>query len=435
MSARPSRPVRVALILAVLVAGLLPPAVDAATVTVHLGSSLNPKALTIAPGTTVRWVNESDNRYRMRSRNGPEEFDSGNIEPGESFSFTFRLAGTYPYLDDRDRDDPDFHGTITVSAAPPATAPTPAPNGTAPAGGGGGSAPTAPASATVHMAGRAFSPGAVTIAAGGSVTFVNDDDREHTATGDAFDTGVLNPGASSTERFPSAGTFSFLCQIHPDMRGTVTVRGGSGAAAPPAATPRPTPVPTPTPTPTQAPSGAPGATAASASIFDFDFDPAELQVAAGTTLTWTNRGAAPHTVTAGDGSFDSGLVAAGGTFSQRFDTPGRFAYACAFHPEMTGAVVVTASGSAGSVAPSAGASEEPSASASPSPSTSPGSGGGDVAGAAPGGQAQDSGVAPVAAQIADGFLRLFLVAIIVAGAVVAFGMLVMTSARPGRPHR
>lgn len=431
MSVRPARrALRPALLLAALLVGLLPAGVDAATVTVHIGSSLNPKTLTIAPGTTVRWVNESDTRYRMRSRNGPEEFDSGNLEPGESFSFTFRFAGTYPYLDDRDRDDPDFHGTIAVAAAAPAETANPAPDGNSPAGGGGGSVP---ASGTIHMAGRTFSPGAVTIAAGGSVTFVNDDDREHTATGDTFDTGILNAGARSTELFASAGTFTFLCLIHPDMRGTVTVRGASGAApAPPAATPRPTPTPTQAPTAT----AAPGSTDASVTIFDFDFEPAELQVGAGTTLTWTNRGAAPHTVSAGDRSFESGLVASGGTFSWRFDTPGRFAYACQLHPEMVGAVVVSASNAPAAPSGSAQPEASPSASASTSAPASPsGGGGGAVAGGPPANAAPEQAAATVTAQVADGFLRLLLVAIIVAGAVVAFGMLVVTSARPRHLRR
>jgi plastocyanin len=417
MSARPARrALRPALVLAALLIGLVPAHADAATVTVSIDEGLSPRTITIAPGTTVRWANESDNRYRMRSRNGPEEFDSGNIEPGESFSFTFTKVGTYPYLDDRDRGDADFHGTVTVAAAaPPAT--TPPDGGTAPP------APGAPAAATVGMAGRTFSPGAVTIAAGGSVTFVNDDDREHTATGSAFDTGILDPGARSTERFPSAGTFTFLCQIHPDMRGTVTVRGASGTAPPPpAATPRPTPTPTPTPAPT----GAAGSTDSSVAIVDFSFEAAELEVPASTTVTWTNQGVAPHTVTAGDGSFESGRLAPGGAFSRRFDAPGRFAYACAFHPGMVGSVVVTAP--TGSAPPSAAASPETSASPS-------GGGGAGVAGGPPADVAAVPATRPVTAQLADGFLRLLLVAVIVAGAVVAFGVLVVSSARPGGARR
>ena len=267
MSVRPARPLRVALVLAVLIGGLLPAAAQAATVTVHLTDGLSPRSITVAPGTTVRWTNDSDDRHRMRSRNGPVEFDSGNIEPGESFAFTFGVVGTYPYLDDRERDDADFHGTVIVAEAS-----TGGGSGSGSGSGGGGSgggapapAENAPASATVRMAGRTFSPGTVTIAAGGNVTFVNDDDREHTATGDAFDTGVLASGSRSTKQFPSPGTFSFLCRIHPDMRGTVSVPGAAGAAPPPAPG---TPVPA-TPAPTAPP---PAGTDGAVAIVDFEFD-------------------------------------------------------------------------------------------------------------------------------------------------------------------
>jgi plastocyanin len=45
---------------------------------------------------------------------------------------------------------------------------------------------------------------------------------------------------------------------------------------------------------------------ASVSVVDFAFEPATLEVPVGTTVTWTNNGSRPHTVTADDGSFDSG---------------------------------------------------------------------------------------------------------------------------------
>ena len=433
MSVRSRRAVwRPALVLAAVVAAALPPSVDASTVTVHLGDSLTPRTLTVAPGTTVRWSNESGNRYRMRSRTGPVEFDSGNIEPGESYSFTFTVPGTYPYLDDRDRDDPDFHGTIVVSSSSGGSSGGGGSAGGAgggsaanpPAGGGGGGA--APPSATIHMANRAFGPSSVTIAAGGSVTFVNDDDREHTATGDAFDTGVLNSGARSRESFPSAGTFSFLCQIHPDMRGTVNVRGASGAAPAPAASPTPTPRPTPVP-PIVSESGT-----KAASIVDFAFDPDSLPVATGTTVTWQNRGTAPHTVTAADGSFDSGMIAAGGTYARTFDAPGTFAFACSFHPDMTGTVVVSAAagGPPGSTASSAAPSVSNGA---PASSETTDAAPLDVAvdGAAPPAAPGPDDGSPASA-IRDGALRLLVVALLTAGAVVGFGLLVGGTARNGR---
>src|SRR5215217_3958974 len=77
------------------------------------------------------------------------------------------------------------------------------------------------------------------------------------------------------------------------------------------------------------------------SIVDFAFQPASIEVAAGSTVTWTNTGAATHTVTADNGAFDSGQLGPGATFSQTFTTPGTYTYHCEIHPRMTGTVVVT----------------------------------------------------------------------------------------------
>ena len=88
-------------------------------------------------------------------------------------------------------------------------------------------------------------------------------------------------------------------------------------------------------------SGAAAQDGAAVTIVDFAFQPASLEVPAGTTVTWTNSGAATHTVTADNGAFDSGRLASGATFSQTFDTAGTFTYHCEIHPQMTGTIVVT----------------------------------------------------------------------------------------------
>ena len=79
---------------------------------------------------------------------------------------------------------------------------------------------------------------------------------------------------------------------------------------------------------------------AAVSIVDFAFQPASVELATGGTVTWTNTGQAPHTVTADDGSFDSGTLSPGATFSQTFGTAGTFTYACAFHPSMMATITV-----------------------------------------------------------------------------------------------
>jgi plastocyanin len=79
---------------------------------------------------------------------------------------------------------------------------------------------------------------------------------------------------------------------------------------------------------------------AAVSIVDFAFDPAAVEIPVGATVTWTNTGAAPHTATASDGTFDSGQLAPGATFSHTFNAAGTFPYICQIHPQMTGTVTV-----------------------------------------------------------------------------------------------
>ncbi|MDQ3654712.1 MAG: ScyD/ScyE family protein [Chloroflexota bacterium] len=86
---------------------------------------------------------------------------------------------------------------------------------------------------------------------------------------------------------------------------------------------------------------APVASEEAVTIQDFAFVEGTLEIAAGTTVTWTNNDSAPHTATADDGSFDTGTIESGGSTSATFDTPGTYTYACAFHPNMTGTIVVT----------------------------------------------------------------------------------------------
>jgi plastocyanin len=80
------------------------------------------------------------------------------------------------------------------------------------------------------------------------------------------------------------------------------------------------------------------------SIQDFNFSPAQLTVQPGTTVTWVNQGNAPHTVTWDDGSFDSGRLQPGESFSHTFESPGTVAYHCEIHREMTASVTVRGGG-------------------------------------------------------------------------------------------
>jgi plastocyanin len=75
-------------------------------------------------------------------------------------------------------------------------------------------------------------------------------------------------------------------------------------------------------------------------IRDFTFAPADLDVAAGTEVTWTNDDPAPHTVTADYGSFDSGTLEPGQTFSVSVQGNGPVTYRCEIHPDMVGTITV-----------------------------------------------------------------------------------------------
>ncbi|HMH33940.1 MAG TPA: cupredoxin domain-containing protein [Puia sp.] len=67
-----------------------------------------------------------------------------------------------------------------------------------------------------------------------------------------------------------------------------------------------------------------------------------LQVATGTKVQWSNDDTTVHTVTADNGSFESGDIQPGGTFSQTFNTAGTFAYHDKHHASMTGVIVAVA---------------------------------------------------------------------------------------------
>jgi len=77
-------------------------------------------------------------------------------------------------------------------------------------------------------------------------------------------------------------------------------------------------------------------------IEDFDFKPGVFGVAVppGTTITWTNNGPTAHSTTADNGTWDSGLLNAGDSYSFTFDTPGVYWYFCRPHPFMRGTITI-----------------------------------------------------------------------------------------------
>jgi plastocyanin len=84
----------------------------------------------------------------------------------------------------------------------------------------------------------------------------------------------------------------------------------------------------------------------SSTLTDTAYQPNPVQVSVGSTVTWTNDDAQPHTVSSGqnatpDGTFDSGIMAPQGTFEHTFTEAGEFPYFCLLHPNMVGTVSVS----------------------------------------------------------------------------------------------
>ena len=70
------------------------------------------------------------------------------------------------------------------------------------------------------------------------------------------------------------------------------------------------------------------------------FDPADLSVAAGDSVTFTNLDDAPHTATADGGSFDTGKLKKGESGTITFAAAGEFPYHCNIHRSMKAVIRV-----------------------------------------------------------------------------------------------
>ncbi len=100
------------------------------------------------------------------------------------------------------------------------TAPNPTPSATP----GSGSADV---TITINgmLGAQSYSPNPATVKAGQKVAWKNADSIAHTATGNGFDTGSINPGQTSQAiTFSTAGNFDYHCSFHPSMVGTLMVQ-------------------------------------------------------------------------------------------------------------------------------------------------------------------------------------------------------------------
>lgn len=281
-----------------------------------------PASLSIPTGTTVHWVNNSTAPHTVTGFG----VDSGLIAVGAQFSYTFATPGTFSYVctfhpgmtgallvytpTNAVAPTPPAVPTVGVPPAPPIVPPAPPPPGVV-------------AVSIVQGADFAFSPATLTIPAGTTVRWTNNTGAPHTVTAQGvFDSGVIPAGGTFSRLFNQAGTFAYLCSIHPNMTGTITV---TSATLPPA------------PTPT-------ASALAQVSLIKVDgnysFAPAAVSIRVGTTVTWVNTTGDALTVDGVD--FQSPLLPKeGGTWSHVFTTVGTFSYTSRVRPEMTGTITVT----------------------------------------------------------------------------------------------
>src|SRR4051812_41797737 len=197
--------------------------------------------------------------------------------------------------------------------------------------------------ASAKIVNFAFEPATLTVDAGTTITWSNTGDRPHTVTdrGGTFDTSPLTPGTTGTVAFTVPGTYHYFCRINPGtMNGVVVVKAG------------------PTPAKTLRVEGVDPARPGD----QLRFEPNTLTADAGSSVLFANVGGKPHTFTADDGSFDTGIVApgaengrfAGNNATVTLNKPGNFAFHCEIHPQqMKGTLTVTGEAKEGAAPPSA----------------------------------------------------------------------------------
>ncbi|RLE20188.1 MAG: hypothetical protein DRJ50_11120, partial [Actinobacteria bacterium] len=301
-----------------------------------------PTTKTVTAGTAVTWSNTGALPHTVTDRGGL--FDSSFVMAGETFQRTFDTPGTFSYFC---TIHPEMVGTISVTdtdgtAPPPAAPPPEDPPPTAPP------PPAPPGDITVFDNG--FAPSNKTISTGTTLVWSNTGLLPHTVTdkNGLFDSGFVMAGQTYRRTFNTPGDYSYFCTIHPGMTGTINVSGAAtgqpdtdtvsddepdDVIADIAADPD---------TSVDTMDSAPALSDANvtADIIDLDYDPRALTVERGTTVTWTNIGELPHTVTDVDGAFDSGVMMNGDVYERRFEALGTFDYFCTIHPNMVGAVTV-----------------------------------------------------------------------------------------------
>ena len=209
-----------------------PPAAGPGPVAVSiLDGAFSPAAVSVAAGNPVTWTNTDGSRHTVTADTGA--FDSGSMSAGATFAFTFPSPGTFAYFC---AFHSEMQGTVTVGApagaaaspapAPPTTVTTAASTSTTVAA----ASASAGAPATVEVRDYEFTPARLTVGRGTEVTWRNTGGAPHTVTGDGFDSGELTTGQTFARRFDTPGSYDYICNLHPRMKGVVEVVADATAA-------------------------------------------------------------------------------------------------------------------------------------------------------------------------------------------------------------
>jgi plastocyanin len=259
------------------------PAPASSGASVEIGDQgFEPARVEVDAGQTVQWRNASSATQTVRAADG--SFDSGDLEPGDVYSITLEHPGTYRYTNGESRREGVMAGAVVV----------------------------VPADEPGSDAGSTDDPGS-DLSADETPSPV---EAEPTGTPDQSsptgDSAVAPVNASETDEARGA-------PVSTQSAGS-TESSGSAAAG--------------------------QASSATVQVVDNAFQPKQVEMDAGGTVVWQQTGELPHTVTADDGSFDSGEMGQGDTFSHTFPAPGTYPYYCEFHGApggqgMSGVVVVS----------------------------------------------------------------------------------------------
>jgi plastocyanin len=313
-------------------------------------NKFTPNKITVPVGATVVWTHKGQKPHTVTADDG--SFDSQELANGATFQQTFSAAGTFPFFCafHGGKGGEGMAGAIVVAEASAAAKLPPGPASAQPTQ--TEHTHTDGGEVAVAIGDNTFTPKEIEVPLGTTIVWTNSGQRKHTATADdgSFNSDTLDSGGTFKQHFDTPGTYAYYCEFHggkggQGMAGVIKVGDGSAPTplAPGAALPTVPPPPTAPPAPTPAP--APPA-AVTVSSKDFEFAPKEIRVKVGTTVTWKNDGAAPHSATAVDKSFDTALFQPGEAKSTTFKTAGTFVYFCLLHgtPDgqngMVGTVVV-----------------------------------------------------------------------------------------------